>query len=178
MMRSVWRLFLLLLLLVMGCGVSAKTVDFELTGLQGKSHKLSDYRGKWVVVNYWATWCPPCLEEMPELEMFHNNHKDKDAVVLGVNLEAIDSSLLRGFVEDQFISYPVLLKQPALDTELGRVPGLPTTFLVTPEGRLAARRVGPVTAAELEGMIAEYEKMEGRSGSWSEVWGAIKAVWQ
>ena len=100
MMKPVRRMPVMLLLFVIAFSVSAKTVDFELAGLEGKRHKLSDYRGKWVVVNYWATWCPPCLEEMPELEMFHNNHKDKDAIVLGVNLEKIDAALLRGFVAE------------------------------------------------------------------------------
>ncbi|MEW8429404.1 MAG: TlpA family protein disulfide reductase, partial [gamma proteobacterium symbiont of Ctena orbiculata] len=66
---------------------AAETVDFELPGLDGKRYRLSDYRGKWVLVNYWATWCPSCREELPELEVFHNNHKDTDAVVLGVAME-------------------------------------------------------------------------------------------
>ena len=140
--------------------VSASTVDFELQDLDGKTHKLSDYRGKWVVVNYWATWCPPCLEEMPELEMFHNNHKDKDAVVLGVNLEKIDKKKLRSFVERQFISYPVLRANPSVHNELGNVRAMPTSYLVTPEGEVIARQVGTLTASDLENFIRHYDKME------------------
>ena len=132
-----------------------RTVDFQLPDVNGVMHRLSDYRGKWVVVNYWATWCPPCLEEMPELERFHQGHKDKDAVVLGVNLEATDAATLRYFLKWHLVSYPILRKAPGLYTELGRVPGMPTSFLVAPDGRLVARRVGSVTAAELEAFIGD-----------------------
>ncbi|MCU7904899.1 MAG: TlpA family protein disulfide reductase [Candidatus Thiodiazotropha sp. (ex Epidulcina cf. delphinae)] len=132
---------------------AAEQVDFELQGLDGKKYRLSDYRGKWVLVNYWATWCPPCLEELPELEIFHNTHKDKDAVVLGVAMERIDPSRLKTFVDEQFLSYPILLTKPAASTELGRVPGLPTSFLVDPEGELVARQVGPLTLDDLEAFI-------------------------
>ncbi|MCU7924550.1 MAG: TlpA family protein disulfide reductase [Candidatus Thiodiazotropha sp. (ex Dulcina madagascariensis)] len=131
----------------------AEQVDFELPGLDGKNYRLSDYRGKWVLVNYWATWCPPCLEELPELEVFHNTHKDKDAVVLGVAMERIDPPRLKTFVDEQFLSYPILLTKPAARTELGRVPGLPTSFLVNPEGKLVARQVGPLTLDDLEAFI-------------------------
>jgi hypothetical protein len=73
----------LVLALSAGGGAAAEAVDFRLDGLDGREHRLSDYRGKWVVVNYWATWCPPCLEEMPELEIFHNAHRES-ALVLGM----------------------------------------------------------------------------------------------
>jgi thiol-disulfide isomerase/thioredoxin len=132
---------------------TAETVDFELLGLDGKNYRLSDYRGKWVLVNYWATWCPPCLEELPELEIFHNNHKDKDAVVLGVAMERIEMPRLKAFVDEQFLSYPILIAKPAARTELGRVPGLPTSFLVNPEGELVARQVGPLTMKDIESFI-------------------------
>lgn len=133
--------------------VAAEPVDFSLPGLDGKTYSLSDFRGKWVLVNYWATWCPPCLEELPELEIFHNNHKDRDAVVLGVNMERIKEARLRKFLENQFISYPTLMSKPVARSELGKIPGLPTSFLVNPAGEVVARQVGPVTAEDLEHFI-------------------------
>jgi thiol-disulfide isomerase/thioredoxin len=151
---GIHRVILLLLLTLSTSFLLAEPVDFELEGLDGKTYKLSDYRGKWVLVNYWATWCPPCREELPELEVFHSNHKDKDAVVLGVAMERIKKERLQSFVDDQFISYPILIMKPAASTELGRVPGLPTSYLINPKGELAARQVGPVTLEDLEQFIA------------------------
>ncbi len=147
---------------VAAASVCAGPVDFSLPDLEGVQHRLSDYRGKWVVVNYWATWCPPCLEEMPELETFHDSHKDKDAVVLGVNLEQINLSRLRNFVEEQFLSYPVLRDRPRTTTELGPIPGMPTTYVVSPEGELAARQVGGVTRDMLEDFIGRQTEKRSR----------------
>ena len=117
-----------------------------------------------MVVNYWATWCPPCLEEISELELFHNRYKDSRAVVLGVNMEDIAANELSVFVEEQFISYPVLRSEPRLTTELGSVPGLPTTYVVAPDGRLAGRQVGPVTVQMLEDFLAQHEKQYPKLG--------------
>ncbi|HID47072.1 MAG TPA: TlpA family protein disulfide reductase [Chromatiaceae bacterium] len=132
--------------------------DFSYPDLDGKIHRLSDYRGKWVVVNYWATWCPPCLEELPELEVFHDGHKDRDALVLGLNMENIRVEKLRTFVEEQFLSYPVLRVGSRPGLPLGRVPGLPTTFLVSPEGDVVARMVGPIDGKIVEAFISNYKK--------------------
>ncbi|MBT3049098.1 MAG: TlpA disulfide reductase family protein [Candidatus Thiodiazotropha sp.] len=151
--RPLLRLPVITLLWLFMFSAAAETVDFELPGLDGKRYRLSDYRGKWVLVNYWATWCPPCREELPELEVFHNNHKDTDAVVLGVAMERIEMPRLKAFVDEQFLSYPILIAKPAARTELGRVPGLPTSFLVNPEGKLVARQVGPLTLEDLESFI-------------------------
>jgi thiol-disulfide isomerase/thioredoxin len=132
--------------------------DFTLPDLQGHDHSLSDYRGRWVLVNYWATWCPPCLEELPELEVFHNG-SDGKAVVLGVNMEAIDRPRLRDFVERQFLSYPILIasERPSAEQLIGPVEGLPTSYLVAPDGEVVARQVGQVTAEAISAFIEGYE---------------------
>ncbi len=139
-------------------------VDFSLPDLDGRVHQLSDYRGKWVLVNYWATWCPPCLEELPELEIFHTNNAASKAVVLGVNMEAIGREALRNFVEDQFLSFPILLAGEQPRQMLGQVPGLPTSFLINPGGEVVARQVGPITAKALEKYIANYESKKSTKG--------------
>jgi peroxiredoxin len=140
------------------CIAAADPVDFELPGLDGKYYRLSDYRGKWVLVNYWATWCPPCREELPELEIFYNNHKDDDAVVIGVSMESIKPERLQKFVDKQFLSFPILISEPAARTELGGIPGLPTSFLIDPSGEVVARQVGPVTADDVEQFIENHKK--------------------
>jgi thiol-disulfide isomerase/thioredoxin len=140
--------------------VQAEPAEFTLSDMQGKEHKLSDYRGKWVVVNYWATWCPPCLTEIPELVDFHEDHKDKDAVVLGVNFEDIGLNGLKQFSEEYFMNYPVLRTKPAPSSALGPIPGLPTTYLVSPSGEIVARQVGPVTAKLITDFIAQQTASE------------------
>ncbi len=138
-----------------------RLVDFSLKDLDGKVHRLADYRGKWVVVNYWATWCPPCIEEMPALDEFHNKHKDTDAVVLGVNTEGTDVAKLRPFVESLMVTYPILRDRPRQVSELGFVEVLPTTFLVSPEGRVVAFVEGMVAPREIEAYIARKAGARG-----------------
>lgn len=135
----------------------ASQVDFRLPDTEGVHHRLSDYRGKWVVVNYWATWCPPCLEELPELERFHLDHQNKNAMVLGINMERITPEALRRFIDEQMLSYPILMAEPASATELGKVPGMPVSFIVNPQGQVVARKLGAVTAKLVEKMLAEQQ---------------------
>ncbi len=153
---------LLVLLLFAGGDAAATQEDFTLPDLDGKTHSLSDYRGKWVLVNYWATWCPPCLEELPELEGFHTAAEGR-AVVLGVNMEAIERPALRAFVEQQFLSYPILVAtgEPGRDQLVGPVDGLPTSYLVAPSGEVVARQVGQITADAINDFIERYENSHG-----------------
>lgn len=130
-----------------------RTIDFTLQDLDGNTHTLSAYRGKWVVVNFWATTCPPCIREMPELSDFHNRHKDRDAVVLGLNFEDIRASWMRRFLDSVEVSYPILPWGTSPSTPFGPVIALPTTFIVSPDGSSVARYTGAVTAADIEAYI-------------------------
>ena len=110
------------------------------------------------MVNFWATWCPPCLEEIPELVDFHDRHKDSDAVVIGVNFEDIGVEQLNSFVDSFLISYPILRSEPLAATPLGPIPGLPTTYIIAPDGSPVARQVGPITGEQLDEYIARKKK--------------------
>lgn len=150
-----WLPILLTLVLAgpLATSALAQAPDFELEDLAGRSHRLSDYRGNWVVVNYWATWCPPCLEEMPELAAFHERYRDHGVVVLGVNMEEIERTELEAFVESLLVDYPILLSGMMPPQGMPSVRGLPTTLVVSPGGDIVATRLGGVTAAQLEDII-------------------------
>jgi len=138
----------------------SEIVDFMLPDLEGKPVSLSDYRGKWVIVNYWATWCPPCLDEIPELVSLHEDNSDK-LVVLGVDYEEVNNDYLKEFVESQMMTYPVLRMDPIPVTRLGQITGLPTTYIISPQGERMARQEGPVTQEAIEAYIARKEQQGG-----------------
>ena len=129
-------------------------VDFSLPDVAGRIHHLSDHRGKWVVVNFWATWCGPCMAEIPELVRFHERHKDRDAVVVGVNFEEIETPALAEFIARMRIDYPVVRAGDTPLLPFEPLKGLPSTFFVDPRGALAAGHVGPVTAEAIEEFLA------------------------
>ncbi len=141
-----------LLAILLLCGVPLLASAFTLTDTGGRIHRLADYRGKWVLVNFWATWCPPCLEEMPELQKLHETRKD--VVVIGIAMEYRDPDYVRRFADDLFITFPIVLGNARIAAQIGQVPGLPTTYLYDPQGRLAAYTVGALTRAAVESYIA------------------------
>ena len=146
------------LLLSIALPLTALAVDMPLTDVHGKKVNLGSYQGKWLVVNYWATWCPPCIVEMPELQSFHDQHAAAgDAMVIGINAELIAKQQLLEFLEDYFITYPIFVSKPTQQSELGLIPGLPTTFLISPQGEVVARQVGPVTQEMIEQFIQNFQ---------------------
>ncbi|MGB5301302.1 MAG: TlpA disulfide reductase family protein [Thiogranum sp.] len=155
------RLLVVVFMILFAVTGVAEPVDYSLPDVNGKKHSLADYKGKWVIVNYWATWCPPCQEEIPDLVEFHERHKDDDAVVIGINFEDIGEEQLSAFVDSFLISYPILRSEPLAETPLGSIPGLPTTFIIAPDGSPVARQVGPVTGKQLDDYIARKKKDAG-----------------
>jgi thiol-disulfide isomerase/thioredoxin len=155
-----------LLVLVLGTQVALAdpVSEFSLPDLHGKQQTLEQYRGKWIIINYWATNCPPCLKEIPDLEAFHLHHKDKDAVVLGVNYEEIKLPWLKDFIQSVKMTYPVLLAEPDTATPFGPIIMLPTTIIVSPEGRLMGQTRGAITAEALDNYI-EQQKNPDQQGA-------------
>jgi len=117
--------------------------DFSLQDMDGEVHALEDYRGKVVLVNFWATWCPPCRKEMPALEALYKKLGDKDFVVLAINQwEDPDHVFAYTGELNVFPTFPILFDPDSAVSQLYHVKGLPTSFLVDPQGRLVYRAVG------------------------------------
>jgi thiol-disulfide isomerase/thioredoxin len=141
---------LLLLMLWAAASPADPVSEFSLPGLDGRQYTLDEYAGKWIIVNYWATNCPPCVKEIPELQDFNRRHEDTDAVVLGVNYEDVKLSWLKDFIASMKMSYPVLLTKPDTVTPFGPIVMLPTTFIVSPQGKLMGQQRGAITAQMLD----------------------------
>jgi len=130
---------------------------FELEDMSGKKHRLSQYAGKWVIVNYWATWCPPCLEEIPDLVSIYDARKDKDVMVLGVVFDYDDAKAVEAYVDDMLMSYPIVLGTEAATQKIGDATVLPTTFIYNPKGRLVKTKRGVVTQHYLNTLFANEQ---------------------
>lgn len=125
----------------------------EVKTVDGKPWRLADHRGRWVVVNYWATWCGPCLKEMPDLSALDAMREDVE--VIGLAYEDIAPADLQAFLAKHPVVYPVAAVDVYAPPAAFDAPrGLPTTWLIAPDGRVARHFLGPVTAADLEAAIA------------------------
>src|SRR5690554_1194852 len=126
----------------------------RIATLDGGTYDLADHRGKWVVVNFWATWCAPCLKEMPELSALDAMHEHVG--VVGLAYEDIEPEAMRDFLAKHPVVYPIAIidtYDPPSDFDTPR--GLPMTYLIGPDGRVVKRFLGPVHAREIEAAIAD-----------------------
>ncbi len=129
-------------------GFSAPT--FTLNNLDGKPVALSDYHGKAVLINLWATWCPPCQQEMPTIESFYQQYQDRGFVVLGVNVTAQDyPTQVAPFVQKYNLSFPILLDEDNKVASLYSLQKMPTSFFVGRDGVIKDVVIGPLSDAQL-----------------------------
>lgn len=151
------RVLFLLIMLVLGTVTTAQAANagnFVLKDMSGNTHQLSGYKGKWVLVNYWATWCPPCLEEVPDLVNLYDSRKDKDLMVIGVVFDYKDVKEVSQYVDDMLMSYPVVLGNDSVTAQIGSAEVLPTTFIYNPQGKLVKIKRGLITRAFVEKLMA------------------------
>ena len=135
---------------------SEEVEDFKFKDIEGKNHTFSEYKGKWVIVNYWGTYCPPCLEEIPDLISFSDKHKN-DAVVLGLDAGGTNVDDLKSFAAEYMIEYLIAPIQESTLTAFGILMGIPTTYVITPKGEIAMKKVGVINLGEVEGLMKQYE---------------------
>lgn len=129
--------------------------NFLLKDTAGIKHQLSNYKGKWVLVNYWATWCPPCLEEVPDLVSLYDHRRKKDLMVLGVVFDYKSVKEVAQYVDDMLMSYPIVLGDDAVTAQIGSAEVLPTTFIYNPQGELVKIKRGLITKQYIEKIIGQ-----------------------
>ncbi|WP_141432356.1 peroxiredoxin [Bacillus sp. 03113] len=134
--------------------IGSNAPDFELTNLFGEKVKLSDYRGKKVILNFWATWCPPCRVEMPEMQKFSD--ENDDVVILAVNIDP--QFEVRSYVQKMNIHFPILLDEKDIVNELYQVLTIPTTFFIDEKGVIKQMHYSAMTKEMMKEYIDKMEK--------------------
>lgn len=129
-----------------------KGMDFKLKDLNGKEVSLSDYKGKKVFLNFWATWCPPCKAEMPEMEKLYQETKDSDLVILAVNLDE-DKDTVQKFMSSNKYNFPVLLDIDNIVASKYEVISIPTSFFIDKEGNIDDKHIGSMTIKDMKDYI-------------------------
>jgi len=137
-----------------GLQIGSKAPDFSLKTLSGETVKLSELKGKRIMLNFWATWCPPCKKEMPEIENFFNEGQ-KDVVILAVN---IDPQLdVKGFVKKNGITFPVLLDQDDQVNGMYKIISIPTTYFIDSNGIIQNKYTGSLTLEMMKKYISDLK---------------------
>jgi peroxiredoxin len=127
--------------------------DFTLTDLQGKTWSLRELKGKVVLVNFWATWCPPCRKEMPDLNTLYQRFKDQGFVILAISDEEVGK--VKPFIAERNISYPVMLDPGRKVNDLFQVEGIPKSFVYDREGKLVAQSIDMRTQKQFLEMLGQ-----------------------
>lgn len=125
---------------------------FALPTLAGERVALADYQGQYVLVNFWATWCPPCRAELPDLVGYYHDHADEGFMLIGVN-EQEAPALVNSFLSESGLNFPVVLDADGRVMQQYGVTGMPSSFLVDPQGQIVQMWTGMITRATLEGAV-------------------------
>ena len=147
------RFFLLMLLSTIFLSTCSKP-DYQI--FEGSSGNIENLKGKWVVVNYWADWCPPCIKEMPELSAFYNDNKER-VTVFAYNFDRLEGEELQQMLIRFKVEVPSILSDPGELFGWEAPPSLPTTYIIDPQGNMKVMLVGPQTKEKLEMLIGKYK---------------------
>jgi len=145
------RLVILLLFFLL-TGSALAQPPLELKDIQGRKINPVGWQGKWLIINYWASWCDSCAKEIPQLNLFYQRNK-KQLILLGVNYDNLSIQNLANVINAMHISFPVLQSDPGSALGLPKIEVLPTTFIINPQGKIIKELLGPQTANSLERII-------------------------
>ncbi len=133
--------------------------DFELVTLNGETVKLSDYRGKKVILNFWATWCPPCKAEMPHMQNFYEQNKDNGIEIVAVNLTKMDKGRMKidKFVKEYGLTFDIPLDEEGDIGMQYQAFTIPTSYIIDTNGKIASKIVGPMDEPTMENLTNKVE---------------------
>jgi peroxiredoxin len=123
-------------------GVWGNTPDFILPQLDGSLLKLSDYLGKVIILDFWATWCPPCRAEIPDFINLYNEYREKGLLIIGISLDSSGIETVKKFVNKMGINYPIVMGNNKVINDFGGITGIPTTFIIDRKGNQIQKFVG------------------------------------
>ena len=156
-------LVVLLVVIIAGCGkgdigqnLTGGAPDFTLPAVDGSMVSMSDYSGKVILVDFWATWCPPCLEMIPVLTKLHKNYSDKGLVILAISLDRDGLEALGTFVHEKMIPYKVIMGDTKIGNAFGGVSSIPTLYMVDRDGRLVRKLTGYHSYGQLQEQAKKY----------------------
>ena len=126
---------------------------FSLPDLEGKTVSLADFKGKVVILDFWATWCPPCRAEVPDFVRIQSKYRDKGLVVVGLSMDAGGAKDVRPFAEEFNVNYAMLIAKEETPNAYGGIAGIPTTFVLDRQGRIVKKFVGKTEMKDFEEAI-------------------------
>jgi len=158
MMLSI-RILVFILLMSFSAGIAGpkKAANFTLKDLAGKEISLSDYKNKVVLVNFWATWCPPCIKEMPDLEKLHQNYKERGVQLLGLTVSSKLKQIPKT-LKSTGVTYPILVDADNIVADYGGFNSIPQTFIIDQKGNIVKQITGSKDYEEFESEIKKLLK--------------------
>lgn len=144
--------------LLLACSKGSEGSEAVFHDLAGNTVQLSKLKGKWVIVNYWASWCHNCADEMPELNSFYKHNTDKNVVMYGVNVDDPSPDDLKEAVQQLNVEFPVLVEDPLNAWNLDSVEGVPMTFIIGPDGKVAKTILGTNSEESLTATLHDLQK--------------------
>jgi|LSQX01.1.fsa_nt_gb peroxiredoxin len=126
--------------------------DFSLQNMENKTVKLSDYKKKIVIINFWATWCPPCRAELPDFVKFYDEYNSKGVEIIGIAVNSRNADI-KSVIEQYKIKYPICISDKKVEAAYGGIRGVPTTFIIDKTGKIVLNRVGMIKEKELVDIV-------------------------